>query len=108
MTGIDLIAKERERQLKEEDWPADHDDELIYGELSNAAAVYAMSPEYLNMNIEGGNTVFREVWPWGIEWYKQTMGNRIRDLEKAGALIAAEIDRLLRMNGGEFNGSNLG
>jgi hypothetical protein len=107
MTGIDIIAKERDRQIKVEDFSPEHDSELINGELSNAAAVYAMSPEYLAMNVEGGDTVFKEVWPFGLEWYKQTMGNRIRDLAKAGALVAAEIDRLLRLEG-KLNDSNLG
>jgi hypothetical protein len=31
--------------------------------------------------------------------WKPTPGNRIRELEKAGALIAAEIDRLSRLEG---------
>jgi hypothetical protein len=34
-------------------------------------------------------------WPWRWEWWKP--GNRVRELEKAGALIAAEIDRLSRI-----------
>jgi hypothetical protein len=37
-------------------------------------------------------------WPWAKEWYKpgkdDTNASRIRELTKAGALIAAEIDRL--------------
>ena len=35
-------------------------------------------------------------WPWDDEWWKPTPDDRIRELVKAGALIAAEIDRLLR------------
>ena len=37
---------------------------------------------------------------WDYEWAKQG-GDRIRNLEKAGALIAAEIDRLQRKGGNE-------
>jgi len=33
------------------------------------------------------------LWPWGSEWWKPSK-DPIRDLVKAGALIAAEIDRL--------------
>jgi hypothetical protein len=40
-------------------------------------------------------------WPWDKGWWKPTPDNRIRELEKAGALIAAEIDRLQRMEGKE-------
>ena len=39
-------------------------------------------------------------WPWDApEPEEQTIPNGIRQLEKAGALIAAEIDRLLRLEG---------
>ena len=34
-------------------------------------------------------------WPWALGWWKPGT-DPIRNLEKAGALIAAEIDRLLR------------
>jgi hypothetical protein len=37
-------------------------------------------------------------WPWNFKWWKPHPDNRIRDFEKAGALIAAEIDRLLRLD----------
>lgn len=36
-------------------------------------------------------------WPWHPKWWKPTPDDRIRELAKAGALIAAEIDRLQRM-----------
>jgi hypothetical protein len=39
----------------------------------------------------GDSGVPRE-WPWDSKWWKP--GERIRELEKAGALIAAEIARL--------------
>jgi hypothetical protein len=38
-------------------------------------------------------------WPWSQDWWKPT--NPRRDLVKAGALIAAEIERLDRATGGE-------
>jgi hypothetical protein len=34
-----------------------------------------------------------------MSWYKPSKDDRIRELEKAGALVAAEIDRLLRLEG---------
>lgn len=37
------------------------------------------------------------MWPFSQEWWKPTPDDRIRELAKAGALIAAEIDRLQRM-----------
>jgi len=38
--------------------------------------------------------LMENLWPWGKEWWKPS--DRRRDLVKAGALIAAEIDRLDR------------
>lgn len=81
-TGVELIAIERKRQIDEEHWSPEHDDDHDYNELARAAACYAI-----------GND---ENWPWDEECWKPSPDNRIRELEKAGALIAAEIDRLLR------------
>ncbi|WP_461246539.1 hypothetical protein [Treponema sp. R6D11] len=97
LTGVELIAQERKRQIEVEGFSAEHDDELINGELSDAAACYALSPEYLVMTFDGGGSFLHNVWPFNMEWYKQTTGDRKIDLVKAGALIAAELDRLIRM-----------
>jgi hypothetical protein len=35
-------------------------------------------------------------WPWDYDWWKPS-DDPIRNLTKAGALIAAEIDRLNRL-----------
>lgn len=85
-TGIEIIAAERQRQIEQEGWSAEHDDAHKRGELAWAATCYA-SPAL------GGRTVN---WPWDRNWWKPTPDDRIRELAKAGALIAAEIDRLNR------------
>jgi hypothetical protein len=41
------------------------------------------------------NTEAWQWWPWSFEWWKPK--DRIRNLVRAGALIAAEIDRLQAM-----------
>lgn len=86
-TGADLIATERMRQITEEGWTAEHDDEHTKSELLAAAMCYA--------NTEGFTDSPPPAWPWSEGWWKPT-GSRVRDLVKAGALIAAEIDRLQR------------
>lgn len=89
--GCGLIAKERVRQIEEEKWSNEHDDENTDGELVLAAVSYALPPN---------DAVEREVFypsNWNEFWYKPTPNDRIRELTKAGALIAAEIDRLLRL-----------
>jgi hypothetical protein len=42
------------------------------------------------------NSELLEIWPWNKSWWKPR--NAIEDLTRAGALIAAEIDRLQRIN----------
>jgi hypothetical protein len=65
-----------------------------------AAAVYAMASTYrvYRMAIRGMSVevdLLRLLWPWDPKWWKPTPEDRIRELEKAGALIAAAIDSLL-------------
>lgn len=80
MNGAELIAAERQRQVDVEGWTPEHDAEHDRGELAKAAAAYAV-PDHA--------AVF---WPWAFSGFKRD--ERVRELAKAGALIAAEIDRL--------------
>jgi hypothetical protein len=87
MTGIERIAKERKRQVGKERWTKAHDDGHVNDELARAAACYALAyEEEKRLPVD---------WPWERESWKPC--SRVRNLEKAGALIAAEIDRLLRL-----------
>ena len=90
-TGIEIIAAERARQTEAEGWSAAHDDEHTDGSLAVAAACYATQE---NQGLYERGKKLRELilehWPWERRWWK------------AGALIAAEIDRLQRL------GSNTG
>lgn len=91
-SGSVLIHAERWRQREEEGWTAQHDDEHTVGELRTAAAWYARRA--MNGAHEARNPV-PDGWPWDPEWWKPS-DDPVRNLVKAGALIAAEIDRLLR------------
>ncbi|MDE2106927.1 MAG: hypothetical protein KGL39_57465, partial [Patescibacteria group bacterium] len=87
-----LIALERKRQIDQEGWDAGHDDEQDEGQIARAAACYAAGqPIYL----QGASRYF-EAWPWDVKWDKRKQHTRLRQLVIAGALCAAEIDRLLR------------
>jgi hypothetical protein len=85
-SGVELIAAERQRQVEAEGWTPEHDDEHD-GQMADAAACYLLSdvPEFRD-----------DYWPWDAKWWKPTPKDRVRELVKAGALIAAEIDRLNR------------
>jgi len=96
ITGSELIAKERKRQVDEEGWTAKHDNMLRGFELAKAGAAYAL-------DVAGERIYAQCVWPWDKEYWKPTVEplqrtekDEIRQLVKAGALIAAEVDRLLR------------
>lgn len=96
MSGIEAIAAERRRQIEDEGWTAEHDDAHSLGEISGAAACYALSacrPTAQTMKEEINSTI-RVIWPWDATWWKPK--DRRSDLVRAGALIAAEIDRLDR------------
>ncbi len=101
--GVERIGAERLRQLGAEGWTPEHDERHANGELAAAAACYAIPPGHLlEGGPAGGEASARwvpELWPFAAEAWKPTPGNRIRELVKAGALIAAEIDRLLRAAG---------
>lgn len=101
--GSTLIAAERRRQIEVEGWTPEHDDgdgAHDDGEMVEAAVEYCRiaqaitSPEsqIAAAPASGPSTV----WPWDEEWWKPTWSDPVRNLVKAGALIAAEIDRLNR------------
>lgn len=98
-TGIELIAEERQRQINVEGWTPEHDPLHDNGQLSAAAASYALAP-FMKFSIRNGHQApAKPLWPnnWEVKWWKPTPNDRIRELQKAGALIAAEIDRLNRI-----------
>lgn len=86
--GASRIAAERARQVGTEGWTAEHDAQHDRGELARAAACYALKAGGC---LHGAAT---DHWPWHRQWWNPTQ-DPVRMLEKAGALIAAEIDRLL-------------
>ena len=94
MSGTERIAIERQRQLEVEGWSADHDDAHSEDEMALAAWCYIdaviNAPPFLTRPPSD--------WPWAAGDWKPS-DDPIRNLVKAGALIAAEIDRLERSNG---------
>lgn len=93
-TGVELIADERLRQVAEEGYADFHDDTHDRGELAAAAESYLIAAEFIVTRNKpvGCSPSF---WPWSEESWKPST-DPVRNLVKAGALIAAEIDRLQR------------
>lgn len=88
MTGIELIAAERKRQVKEEGFTAEHDSDHETVDLVAAAYCYTEEAMYGPR----GNPRPRYGWPWDDKSWKPK--DRKRNLVRAGALIAAALDRL--------------
>lgn len=88
-SGIELITEERKRQIEKEGWSKEHDSHHVDHELAIVASLYALPSGQREITV-------RSRWPetWAYEWWKPTPEDRIKELTKAGALIAAEIDRL--------------
>lgn len=117
--GIHMIHGERLTHTSEHHYDADHDDQREEGELACAAACYA-APEHIFgarvEEIETGDSryVFTELWPFDMDEdrrFRPVEGllppqtelreRRIHELAKAGSLIAAEIERIVRLGGPE-------
>lgn len=94
-TGTQLIAEERERQMSKEGWTPLHDSQHNRCEMVDAANTYAQAAVFQVVN----HVPLKELqdtpepWPWDYQWWKPSE-DPVRNLVKAGALIAAEIDRL--------------
>ncbi len=96
-TGVSLIAEERERQIANEGWTFDHDDEHDLGELIGASVSHAGAALHKVSDGEiDAMESLKEFWPFDEACWKPS-DDPIRNLVKAGALIAAEIDRLQRL-----------
>jgi hypothetical protein len=82
MTGSQLIANERLRQIESEGWTPAHDDEHGVEILLLAAQCYR--------DAAGEGSAQPTLWPWDAGWWKPK--SRQRNLERAGALYQAAAD----------------
>lgn len=93
MNGSQLIAAERIRQTTEEGWTIDHDDTHLDGALCAAAAHVIES--VANIDVTSDHWYDHD-WIQKLYAKSRDRNDTIRSLVIAGALIAAEIDRLHR------------
>lgn len=91
--GVQAIAIERQRQMATERFTSTHDEQYQRGELAKAAVAYAqLAATELEAGTRGhiGWLNPPAIWPWEAHWWKPVDARR--DLVRAGALIAAQID----------------
>lgn len=102
--GMSDVIAERLRQMDDEGWDADHDDQHTDGELAAAAACYAYSASIgngaeknLGDNRPGFLSLVNAMWPesWSWEWWKPK--SKRHNLVRAAALLIAEIERMDRV-----------
>lgn len=97
------VFLERKRQIDQEHYSHEHDDEYDQNELIRAASSYLS-------HVIGRGWVFKEtcpetyqdeeapdLWPWDLDFWKPK--NPRRDLVRAAALIIAEIEKIDRSTG---------
>lgn len=84
--GIRRITKERNRQIEEEGYNEEHDSYLSVDSFIACAISYAMC-ELHKQEAE-------KWWTWDRNYFKPK--DRLRNLERAGALIAAAIDKIVK------------
>lgn len=89
--GILPIALERQRQIEVKGYLPEHDDEHIHGDLAVAAAALAVHGTDASID-----DALRDDDFWGL--IRKNKDNRLRRLQIAGALIAAEYQREERRN----------
>lgn len=105
-----LLVGERARQVDGEGFDASHDDAHDRGQLALHAALYATPVPLRSM--QGA----ADPWGWGEEWDKRGpkhpgpstgdpqafLDSRIDDLKKAGALVLAEMERIIRIKAARY------
>jgi len=108
-TGVELIAEERQRQIQKLGYNEEHDEMETAFQLSGAAAMYIANAinidwrEHSHYDDLGDCVRFqcrqidtnewKEEWPWD-DRDGRNKSDVMTSLITAGALIAAEIDRL--------------
>lgn len=93
-TGIDRIKAERTRQIKKLGYTPEKDESYHPGTLAMAATCYARAA--VEKQRTGTVPPPNSNWPFHQDSWKPGE-DPVRMLEKAGALIAAEIDRINRL-----------
>lgn len=114
-TGIEIIAEERKTH-PDKGWTSKHDENHEDGSIGMAAACYAApDPIFIITKQDKSKTIYDDPFPWGYTQLGRSMmdsdiftystteekkegKSRIRQLAIAGALMAAEIDRIQNDN----------
>lgn len=88
LSGVGMIVEERGRQIWEHGYTDEHDRQHKPVDFVRAAMAYLA----LHNELQNASEVARGYWPFDPQYFKPR--SMERDLVRAGALIAAGIDRM--------------
>ncbi len=95
MNGVEMIAAERQEQIEKHGYTAAEDDTRHNGGLAMGGAAYALCVAHQRgMNIGGVDPV-SDLWIFPYDTFKAG-DDPLKNLAKAGAMIAAEMDKIIR------------
>lgn len=89
-TGAEMIVQERQRQIDTEGYDAAHDAGKGHA-LARAGVAYAIAGTGVAGDLKADGEAW-SWWPWSWDAWKPDDDDLVRNLVKAGALIAAAID----------------
>lgn len=105
MSGIEAFASERTRQIELLGYTIEHDADHHFTDLVKAAQCYSAVAAMTETNVWDEQTqewftrdeiiegIIDTIWPWEPHFFKPST-DAMRNLEKAGALLAAAYDNL--------------
>lgn len=89
-----LLVNERHRQIVDEGFAPERDDEYVAGELAAAAAANMLSAAKMAQGAKPQDIEPPAFWPWDRKWFKPR--DPYSDTVRAGALALAELERQAR------------
>lgn len=101
-TAFNMIQAERRRQVMEKGYTIEHDDSHVNDELAALACFYVMPPAAREW--DATETGYGATWGEAIlphNWSARGREDRIQELAIAGAVLVAELSRLLRARDAE-------
>lgn len=94
---LELVKKERNRQIVEKGYIAEHDDKHTDGSLADAGACYAANHKWVFKPENQTNyKTLIPLFPWDTKFLKKDDHSRKQQLIIAAAFINAEYDRIVR------------
>lgn len=94
--SLQMVTQERARQVEVLGYDDENDSSYEDDVLARAAATYLMRPLFSDVDYaKGTGKGVPYMFPFPEEYWKPHPENRLRELTKAGALVLAEMHRLI-------------